>query len=190
MTDFSKDNLFIKRFNAGEESAFKELFNRYYKPLCSYVYAIVKEVDAADDIVQDIFLLLWNKRRDFDNVHRIASFLFISARHASLNLLDHEEVKKRKISEYLRDFHTAETDEQLLLEEFDYKLNRWLESLPTECGKIMRLSLAGKKNQEIADELCLSVQTVKNQKVKGFKILRALYKQDYLLILLFVNLFK
>ena len=190
MTDLTKDNLFIKRFNAGEQHAFKELFHRYYKPLCSYVYAIIKDVEATDDIVQDLFLVLWNRKADFDHINRITSFLFVSARHASFNLLDHEEVKLRKIGEYLAEYHGEETEERILIEEFDHMLSRWVESLPTECGRIMKLTLAGKKNKEIADELAISVQTVKNQKVKGFKILRTLYKQDYLLIILFINLFK
>ena len=71
---------------------------------------------------------------------------------------------------------------------FDQKLNHWLESLPTECRKIIDMSVSGMKNDEIAKALNISINTVKNQKVKGFKILKELYKDEYLTILFYIFL--
>ena len=156
--------MFIARFNAGDEQAFREVFARYYKPLCGYIYDIIR-------------------------IEKIASFLFVSARHAALNILSHEAVKQQHLNDYTAETATDDMEETLLIAEFDAKLRHWLDALPAECRKIIDLALDGKKNAEIAEALSLSVQTVKNQKVKGLKLLRELYRRDYALLLLFIRLF-
>ena len=181
--------MFIARFNAGDEQAFREVFARYYKPLCSYIYDIIRDSEAADDVVQDIFMALWNRHTDFNAIEKISSFLFVSARHAALNILNHEAVKQQHLNDYTAETATDDMEETLLIAEFDAKLRHWLDALPAECRKIIDLALDGKKNAEIAEALSLSVQTVKNQKVKGLKLLRELYRRDYALLLLFIRLF-
>lgn len=76
-----------------------------------------------------------------------------------------------------------EFEDLILIDDFDRKLSKWLDALPTECRRVVELSLSGKKNQEIADIMQLALSTVKNQKVKGFKILRELYQHDYILLI-------
>lgn len=71
-------------------------------------------------------------------------------------------------------------DDYIITAEFDQKLNHWLSSLPSECRKVVDMAIAGMKNDEIAQALKISVNTVKNQKVKGFKILKELYKVNIL----------
>ena len=185
----TNDSLFIERFNAGDEQAFHAVFSRYYKSLCSYIYGIVHDVDSADDIVQDIFMALWDRREGFNAVEKIASFLFISARHAALNRVQCEAARLQRLGEQMDAIAPDDVEETVLIAEFDAKLRRWLDALPVECRKVVCLALDGKKNAEIAEELALSVQTVKNQKVKGMKILRELYQQEYALLLLFIRLF-
>ena len=93
------------------------------------------------------------------------------------------------LNDYTAETATDDMEETLLIAEFDAKLRHWLDALPAECRKIIDLALDGKKNAEIAEALSLSVQTVKNQKVKGLKLLRELYRRDYALLLLFIRLF-
>lgn len=179
------DVTFIHSLHNGEHKAFEKIFNRYYKALCSYVYGFIKEASATDDIVQELFVTLWNKRRDFENLEKIVSFLFVSARNAAINFLRHEQIKQEKLKNYAAEREDWESEDYWLMEEFDRKLERWLQNLPPECRKIIELSIDGKKNAEIAALLQLSINTVKNQKVKGYKILRDLYRDEYLLILLY-----
>lgn len=189
--DVQKDTLFINRFHQGDETAFKMVFSRFYKPLCKYIYELTQDPITSDDIVQDLFLSLWMKRADFQSIEKIASFLFVSARNASFNLLTHEEIKRRKLDEINENQEAEATvEEAMLLQEFDDKIKLWLNSLPPECRRIISLTIEGKKNAEIAEQLQLSIQTVKNQKSKGLKILRELYKQEYPILLLFLKLFQ
>ena len=179
-------NHMIEGINRGDQQAFSMLFERYYKVLCSYVYNFIKDPVATDDLVQDLFVHLWDRRKDFDCMEKITSFLFVSARNACINLSRHEHMKQEKLKAYVAEEVDLEADHFWVVEEFDRKLNGWLESLPAECRKIMELSIDGKKNQEIAELLNLSVNTVKNQKVKGYKILRDLYRDEYLILLLYL----
>ena len=151
-----KDTTLIKSFNEGDPMAFKVIFDRYYKILCSYTY------------------------------HFIRSFLFVSARNACLNHAKHEQMKAAKLKEFVAQTDEAVYDDYIIMAEFDQKLNHWLESLPTECRKIIDMSVSGMKNDEIAKALNISINTVKNQKVKGFKILKELYKDEYLTILFYI----
>lgn len=173
----------IEMFQKGDEAAFKAVFLRYYKPLCSYVYRYVNDVADTDDIVQEVFLNLWNRRTDFESEKKIESFLFVSARNACLNNLVHKQSCRMKLEEYMREMSYAGWEDTLLKDEFDRVLARWLPELPTECRKVIELSLGGKKSREIADELHLAVSTVKNQKVKGLKVLRELCRKEYVWVL-------
>ncbi|MFR5659607.1 MAG: sigma factor [Butyricimonas faecihominis] len=86
--------------------AFKVIFDHYYKILCSYTYHFIRTPYAVDDIVQDIFVALWNRREKFDCIEKISSFLFVSARNACLNHAKHEQMKAEKLKEFV-----AQTDE-------------------------------------------------------------------------------
>lgn len=178
---------YIASFNSGDPQAFKQIFEKYYKILCAYVYEFIKDPTATDDLVQDLFIRLWEKRADFDCQEKIASFLFVSARNACINLTRHEKMKQEKLRLWTGETTPYESETFLLMEEFDHRLELWLKALPAECRKVIELSIEGKKNQEIAELLQLSVQTVKNQKVKGFKILRTLYKDEYWLFILYIT---
>ena len=95
-------------------------------------------------------------------------------------------MKAAKLKEFVAQTDEAVYDDYIIMAEFDQKLNHWLESLPTECRKIIDMSVSGMKNDEIAKALNISINTVKNQKVKGFKILKELYKDEYLTILFYI----
>lgn len=184
-----KDVKLIQSFNAGDPEAFKVIFDHYYRILCSYTYHFIRTPYAVDDIVQDLFVSLWDKREHFDCIEKISSFLFVSARNASLNYSKHEQMKAHKLKEIVAQTDEAVYDDYIITAEFDRKLNHWLGSLPAECRKVVDMAIAGMKNDEIAQTLNISVNTVKNQKVKGFKILKELYKEEYLTILFYVFMY-
>lgn len=178
----------IRKFNNGDHEAFRTIFNRYYRPLYSFVQAIVGNRSKPEDIVQDIFMILWTKRADFDSEQKLKSFLFVIARNRAINLIKRSDLRLR-----VTQFTEIDTDNYLdnynIIEEFDLKLKHWLEALPEGCRRVMRLFLEDCSNAEIAERLDISVSTVKNQKVKALKILRKMYPADALGIILFSKLF-
>lgn len=178
----------IKSIKAGDHSAFDMVFRRYYRPLCSFVYHIIGDPERVEDVVQDTFMAVWLRYKNFDSEQKLTSFLFVVARNMTINLLRSSDSKVVRGS--LPDI-SAENflENQLLIDEFDGKLRDWLGALPEKCRQVMELALADNKNQEIADKLKISVNTVKNQKAKGFKILASMYTSDYPLIILYATLF-
>ncbi len=172
--------LLLQQFRKGEETAFKTLFERFYHPLCSYASRLIQNTDDVDDMVQDTFLALWTRHDDdFDSMSQLTSYLFVSIHNACVNRLKHLSIEEKGLEAY-RELQEEEVNETLIVDEFDRLLEQWMLALPTECRRIVQLSIDGYKNQEIADMLQVSIQTVKNQKVKGYKILRTLYAQEYM----------
>ena len=89
-------------------------------------------------------------------------------------------MKAAKLKEFVAQTDEAVYDDYIIMAEFDQKLNHWLESLPTECRKIIDMSVSGMKNDEIAKALNISINTVKNQRSKDLKFSRNYIRMNIL----------
>lgn len=156
---------------------------RFYVPIPTILSALLMLLSIS---YRTFSLPYGTDERSLTVIEKVSSFLFVSARNACLNHSKHEQMKAAKLKEFVAQTDEAVYDDYIIMAEFDQKLNHWLESLPTECRKIIDMSVSGMKNDEIAKALNISVNTVKNQKVKGFKILKELYKDEYLTILFYI----
>jgi RNA polymerase sigma-70 factor (ECF subfamily) len=129
----------------------------------------------AEDITQESFVRLWQKHEAFSCQQSIKAFLYIITRNACLNFIKHWQCQKKKQEMWA--FTWDETEDHIL-----NKLTRTdaygevysaINNLPTECRKIIILSyIEGFRNQEIAEQLHLSINTVKNQKSRGLYLLK------------------
>ncbi|MCB2197701.1 MAG: RNA polymerase sigma-70 factor [Bacteroidetes bacterium] len=172
---------------------FEELFNSHYSNLCAYANNFLKDVDASEEVVQEVLFKLWTNRESIIITSSVHSYLFRAVRNASLNVLKHVNIREDyKIQhEYERDDELSSEDE-MIVSELDQKIRAAIDQLPMERKKVFILSrYDGLKYKEIADKLNISVSTVENQMVKALKYLREELK-DYLpwIILFFGNLFK
>ena len=95
------EDVFIKKFRAGNGSVFKEIFDNYYLPVKSYGFQYVENDEMVEDFVQDAFLKVWEKREDFYFVAAIKSFLYMSVRNACLDYLSHQKVQRRNEPELI-----------------------------------------------------------------------------------------
>ena len=178
--------------NMGEEAGFERLFLLYHAPLCFFCEKVTGNSDSGEDIVSQLFLTLWQRQTVFESANHAQAFLYRSARNACLNFIRTEQRAKSKqeaaaqvLSEepvdYLQTFIRTETMAELY---------RAIASLPLQCRKVINLSyMEGLSNQEIADELDLSLQTVKNYKLRGLGLLKNKLP-DSLFILVAVCLLK
>ncbi len=143
-------------FKLADESSFRQLFDRYYVTLCMFANEYVCDDLLAADIVQDCFVKLWQSRDGFTYIHQIKSFLYTSVRNRSLNELEHSKVK----SEYARKVMDSHKDaffhDKVIVEETYRILQEAIDSLPPGMRSIILLTLEGKTNQEIAEELSVS----------------------------------
>ena len=172
---------------------FEKLFNTHYSNLCAYANNFLKDVDASEEVVQEVLFKLWTNRESIIITSSIQSYLFRAVRNASLNVLKHVNIRDdyKVQHEYERDDELSSEDEMIVLE-LDRKIRTAIDQLPIERKKVFILSrYDGLKYKEIADKLNISVSTVENQMVKALKFLREELK-DYLpwIILFFSDFFK
>ncbi len=154
---------------------FQQEFSHYYEPLCLYAFSIVKETHACEDIVQDIFMHVWEKRQNLVGNEGIRYYLFTAVRNNCLTWL--QKNKRSVVTELtgqesmkpapeLYSTENVETDFRILMQTA-------LDRLPPKCREVFVLSRMGKLTyQEIADTRGISVKTVENQMGKALKILR------------------
>lgn len=189
-TEVLESDVFIKKINAGNEAAFKTLFDHYYRQLCFFSNKIISDKDAAKDVVQDVFISFWNKRVAFANINALRAYLYNSVRNSSLNHI--EKINNRNNinnalpkdvlteSDYLRNQLEAEVMEEIF---------EAIKELPDQCMNIFEMSYIQKcEVKQIAEELNISVNTVKTQRLRAKKYLKERLKNVFpILIYLFCN---
>ncbi len=168
-----KDKSFLTRINAKERQAFRELFAEYYRRLVMFAMRYLGEQEEAEDVVQDLFVAVWEKKDAFLSEQSIHVFLYNSVRNTCLNLLKHRKVEEKYLN-YNMQVHTSKEDDEyeILEEELYERLFRVVDELPPRCREVFLLHLDGKKNEEIAELLNISLLTVKTQKKKAMSYIR------------------
>ncbi|OKL40019.1 RNA polymerase sigma-70 factor [Pontibacter flavimaris] len=175
-----------------EEGLFlKQLFDRYYTRLVYFSAQIVGSKEAAEDIAQDAFIKCWNQKDDLDQ-HELAikSYLYSTVKNASLNAVRHQKVKASYAMHVNHMSVTEESlDETIIFSEVLAELHAALNTLPESCQRISRMGyLEEMKNGEIAEELGISINTVKTQKQRALQLLRLRLKPGLYSFLLLMNL--
>jgi RNA polymerase sigma-70 factor (ECF subfamily) len=180
-------------FKIESKTDFENLFNSHYSNLCAYANNFLKDVDASEEVVQEVLFKLWTNRESIVITSSIKSYLFRAVRNASLNVLKHVDIREdyKAHNEYVMQDELSSEDE-MIVSELDQKIRETIDLLPIERKKVFILSrYDGLKYKEIAEKLNISVSTVENQMVKALKFLRTELK-DYLpwLIIFFADFFK
>ena len=178
----------------GVEDLFEQVFKSHFKSLHAYACTIMRDPMPAEEIVQNIFLKLWEKKEDITIKENISVYLYRAVHNESLNYLRHRKVRSAYQSYAMRQHKQTEQEkpaEKVVMKELEKKLEIALQELPEQCRTIFQLSrFEDLKYREIADKLGLSVKTIENQMGKALKLLR-LKLVDFLpTILLFITLFK
>lgn len=162
----------------GDKKAFEQLFRIWYVRLCIYAESLIHDRDQAEDLVQNVFYLLWEKRLEIDIRESVKSYLYRSVYNAALNILKHEKVKLAFL-DFIRKHENEEEDDSEYFfnkenREFIFReINRAIETLPEQCKEIFILSrFVGKKSIEIAQDMDISVRTVETQLYRAMKRLR------------------
>ena len=164
------------------------LFKTHYDELCRYAYSIVKDQDAAEDVVQQLFIKLWEKRHSIREIENIRSYLFRSTFNMSLN----EQKKMQRMPQSDEDliqksalqseFHTSSL---LTTNELQERIDQAMMELPEKCREVFRLSRFEQLSyKEIATELGISHKTVENQMGKALRVMREELKDYFPLVVL------
>lgn len=173
------ENLFAKVVTEGDYKAFKELFNRYYKTLCTYALRVVSVPETAEEVVADVFIKLWKNREHIEVHTSFEAYMYRAVRNQALDYLKLRSYRNRE-KESLEtvqwslsnaDLHTP--IEEIIFNEFYDRMEGYICALPRQCQLIFRLSREeGLRYREIADRLKISVKTVETQMGRALKVLR------------------
>lgn len=161
---------YIQAFQRGEEKGFSFFFRELYKPLCLFADRYLNQMDKAEDIVADTFVRLWEKREGITGIKTVRSYLYGAVRNACLN-----ELKKQpRVPSAITGQPDKTMLENMIRAEVLQEIYITIEQLPHKCKRIFtKLYIEGKTVREIADELQLSVSTVKTQKTIALAFIRS-----------------
>ena len=174
-----------------DEKVFEEFFKTHFKALHSYAYTILKDDGIAEEMVQNVFYKVWEKKDQVDIQTSLKAYLYKAVYHESLNYLKHEKVKSvhEAHAMYSTDHSGNLAEKKLMQRELETKLQRAINDLPEQCRTIFQLSRFEElKYREIADTLGLSIKTVENQMGKALKILRLKLVEFLPTISVFINI--
>ena len=168
------------------------IFRAYYSSLCSYANHFLKDLDASEEVVQEVMFRIWVNRESLVIKTSMKSYLFRSVRNGCMNVIKHldirEEYKTRKEQDHHENHISGE--DKLIVSELETKIRQAIDRLPMERRKVFILSrYEALTYKQISDKLGISLKTVENQMGKALKTLRE-ELSDYLplLIIFFSNL--
>jgi RNA polymerase sigma-70 factor (ECF subfamily) len=175
------------RLKLGDEQAFELLFRMYFVRLCAFANKFLNDPEEAREIVQNVFVKIWEGRDEIDPEDSLKSYLFKIAQNLSLNKLRRKKVESRYNELYKLvyiEHQEFSAHESLLARELEEHIAQSIVKLPSECRKVFELSrIEGLKYREIADTLNISIKTVEAQMSKALRSLR-IELSDYLALLL------
>ncbi len=181
----SNDLKILNELKLGSPKAFKELFDLYYIPLSTYAFKYCDSFTVAEDIVQDLFIKIWDEKLYLNFNETIGPYLFKAVKN---NTLQATKQKSKyhfvEIEEHVNKLMIDENIDIKLIEDDKKKLFTEIEALPTKCKEVFKaIVLDNLKYKEVALQLGISVNTVKTHYSRALKQLRSVLE---IIILLFL----
>ena len=172
--DFSDAELIIL-LKHGDKYAYTEIFERYNELLIRHAYRILADKEDVNDVVQDVFLTLWQKRSDIEFKISLLSYLSVSVRNRIFDLLSHKKIVLKyaaHINKFLVEGYNI-TDNEVRERELGKIIEREIEHLPAKMRTVFLMNKKeGLSYKEIAIKLNITDQTAKQQVYKALKILK------------------
>jgi RNA polymerase sigma-70 factor (ECF subfamily) len=189
LANMDEEALIFAKVKEGDEAAFESLFRKYYARLCRFAFKYVEDMSEAEELVQDTFVKIWEKRESIEINTSFKSYLYQAVTNKGLNAIRNDQRKQRnlKIVSSNRNEPPKAID-NLVTNEISDKLFLALNSLPPKCRKIFQLSrLEGLNHKEIAQQLDIKIKTVENQIGIALKHLKKQLSEHLLFLVLFIS---
>lgn len=178
--------MWIELIRKGDTNSFEILVFTYYEPLCRLAYRMVPRSDVSEDLVQNLFVKIWEIRQDWEPHGSIKAYLAKAVKNSALNYLDHQEVKRRQQSSIIEERHfnniqsESRAEKLSKCQEFHVALEKAVMDLPKRTRLVYTLHRQdGFKYSEIAWIMDISQKTVESQMTRALKSLRDKLKHFY-----------
>jgi RNA polymerase sigma-70 factor (ECF subfamily) len=149
-----------------DQSAYKELFADFYKPLLQFACSYVRSPEIAEEVVSDVFIKVWKKRSGLVRIHNLKLYLFISTKNRALNYLRSQKKLFLQPEQYQVQLESIwfNPEKLMLTAEMMNRVQKAINDLPPRCRLIFKLIKEdGLKYREVAELLNLSLKTIENQ---------------------------
>ncbi|KAB5491438.1 RNA polymerase sigma factor [Flagellimonas hadalis] len=180
------EKLLLEALKNRQEKALETIFDRYWKRLYIYAHSLTGDHQIAEDLVQEIFISLWEKSAT-TSIEQIEAYLFRGVKYRAIN---HLKLEQRKVSaeEELKLRPIKEgTEEHMDYLESSELFQKTMEKLPNRCRRVFYLSrVQGYNNREIAQEMNISIRTVETHISNALSLFRIHFNNSFLPILLFL----
>lgn len=190
MNEFSDDRL-LELLKQGEEAAFTVIYNRYSLLIYGFACRICKNEAVAEDISQDVFISLWEKRYSLSIQKNVSAYLYGAVRYRFFDFIDKQKIRADYLlsfKDYIEDGHDA-IDDYVNEKDLQTLVEATIAKLPEKMKQVYVLSRKQNlSSSEISDLLHISEKTVKNQLTNALNILRKRLKEVFFfLFILFVS---
>jgi RNA polymerase sigma-70 factor (family 1) len=179
-----QERIIYERIRNGDQKAFELVFKKFYANLCAYANQVLYDRDMAEEIVQELFFQIWQKREALMVEASLKSYLYRAVHNSCLNHIKHNKIKTA-YQQYAKDQNSNITfgqQEAMEAEEFKVLVRKTIAKLPPGRKKIfMMIRYEQRRYKEVADLLGISVKTVENQMGKAMQFLRTELK-SYLIV--------
>ncbi len=171
---------YLKSLSAGNYSGFEAIFMRYYPKVKYFIYSFIKNEEEARDIAQDIFLKIWDKRKNFTEIYNFKPYVYKMARNAVFDYYSKSRLKERYLS--VAGFLVPEFEEytEKIISAKDLEIFIWLvvEKMPEKRKQIFLLSRQnGLSNDDIAKKMDINKRTVENHISNALAELRSILNE-------------
>ena len=189
MNQPEEERLLVIQFKEGNQASFKKLYSTYAPILYAFSRKYLLIQEDAEEIVQEVFLRIWEKRGNIDESQSFSSYVIQAAKHRIFNGF-RKKVNQQAYLDFLmyadspsKNFTEQEVDYQDVKQKAGVAIN----AMPPKRQEIFRMSRElGLKNKEIAEKLQISIKTVENQMGQALKYLREELSEYQMLIFLFL----
>lgn len=160
------------------QETFKKLFDALYPRLIAYSYKYVKDKYIAEEIVGECLAILWEKRAGLSHIEDLKSYLYTMVRNASFKSLENNSRVISLKNEHIK--YIIDIEHDIIEEEVHgVLLLQALDALPIKCREVFELScLRGMKYKDIAEDLNISLNTVKSQRSRAIELLKKQLKNN------------
>ncbi len=169
------DRHWIENIRMGDDESFEFLFKKYYFPLARFAWRYVNSKAIAEELVQELFTILWEKRKELNTDGSVRSYLYKSVRNLSLNHLKHQGIKNEYDRQWMEDKENPEIKfrDEYREQQIREAIAKAIEELPERSKMTYKLHrYDGLTYSEIAEVMDVSVKTVESQMTRTLKMLR------------------
>lgn len=182
----------LQKLRTNDKEAIDILYNTYSNKLYNFAFSYLKTKDDALDVVQIVFVSLWQKRKELKKDSNLEAFLFTVTKNTIISLF-RKKIQEKKYLEHLR--HTTIIEKNNTEEAYNYqvlsdKISELIQQLPQQRQRIFKLDKEeGLSNKQIAEKLNISVKTVEDHKAKAKHFIKKRLAESGFVALLFAELF-